>query len=245
MVTAVRTSRVVLANESVVALMTPAIDAPVSRSVAAARRKIAIVCAPSVPRKVRGDVVEPLPRQAAARLDPLGVPHDLRAAGPEPERAGGERERDAEEEADRAGLERPHGREHRAQDEDRAGRHQPDRHEVVDGADQDAQAVDGGVARLAAVPVEVDDEGEEDRGGDEAEPDDVEVALLERAAGPASTTAASGARGRPAASSWARAWAWGVGGRAACRAEPPSTPRRGPLPAQARLKVPALRALRA
>ena len=51
-VTAVRTSRVVLANESVVALITPAIDAPVSRSTAAASRKIAIVCAPSVPRKV-------------------------------------------------------------------------------------------------------------------------------------------------------------------------------------------------
>ena len=66
------------------------------------------------------------------------------------------------------------------QHEDRPGRHQRDRHEVVDGADQDPQPVDGGVARLAAVPVEVDDEGEEDRGRDQAEADDVEVALLER-----------------------------------------------------------------
>ena len=45
-------TRVVLLNESLVNLMTPAIDAPVSRSTAAASRKSAIVCAPSVPRNV-------------------------------------------------------------------------------------------------------------------------------------------------------------------------------------------------
>ena len=50
--TAERTSRVVLLNESVVALITLAIEAPVSSSTATPNRKIAIVCAPSVPRKV-------------------------------------------------------------------------------------------------------------------------------------------------------------------------------------------------
>ena len=55
----------------------------------------------------RGDVVEPLPREAAARLDPLGVPRRPSSRpGPMPKRAGGERERSAGEEADRAGLER-------------------------------------------------------------------------------------------------------------------------------------------
>ena len=52
MCTAERTSRVVVLNESVVALITLAIEAPVSSSTATPNRKIAIVCAPSVPRKV-------------------------------------------------------------------------------------------------------------------------------------------------------------------------------------------------
>jgi hypothetical protein len=49
----------------------------------------------------------------------------------------------------------------------------------VAGADQHLQALDGAVPGLATVPAEVDQEGEEDRGGDEAEADDVVVALLE------------------------------------------------------------------
>ena len=47
-----RTSRDVVVTESLVNLMTPATDAPVSSSTAAVSRKSAIVWAPSVPRKV-------------------------------------------------------------------------------------------------------------------------------------------------------------------------------------------------
>ena len=132
-----------------------------------------------VAERGRDAPVEPLPHDAAARLDPLRLPRDRAAAGPDPERAGGEAEADRGEQADRAGLEGAHGGEHRPQHEDRAGRHQRRRDDVVAGAEQHLQALDRAVAGLAAVPAEVDDEGEEDRGGHEAEPDDVEVALLE------------------------------------------------------------------
>ena len=132
-----------------------------------------------VAERGRDPVVQPLPHDAAARLDPLGLPRDRAAAGTDPERAGGEAEADRGEQADGAGLERAHGGEHRPQHEDRAGRHQRRRDDVVAGAEQDLQAVDRALAGLAAVPAEVDDEGEEDRGGHEPEPDDVEVALLE------------------------------------------------------------------
>ena len=55
----------------------------------------------------------------------------------------------------------------------------------MDGADQPPQAVDGPAAGLAAVPLEVDQEREEHRGGHQREADQVELALLElRHAGP-------------------------------------------------------------
>ena len=195
--TAERTSRVVVLTESEVALITPAIDAPVSRSTAASEQEERDRVGAERAEQRRGRVVEPLPRHAAARLDPLRVPRDRRAARAEAERARGEREREAGEEADRAGLERPHRGQDRAQHEDRPRGHQRGGHQVVDGADQDAQAVDGGVAGLPAVPAEVDDEGEEDRGGDEAEADDVEVALLEhrQARAPRRTRAAGAGLG--------------------------------------------------
>ena len=98
----------------------------------------------------------------------------------EPERAGRQPEAERGEQADRAGAERPHGRQHRAQHEDRAGRQQRDRHAVVDGAEQPAQRVDGvQLAGLPAVPAAVDEEREEDRERDSAEADQVELALLE------------------------------------------------------------------
>jgi hypothetical protein len=132
-----------------------------------------------VAERARGRPVEPLPHDAAARLDPLGLPRDRATARPEAERARGEPERQRREQADRAGLERPHRGQHGPQHEDRARRHQRRGHDVVARADQHLQALDGAVAGLAAVPAEVDEEGEEDGRGDEAEPDDVVVALLE------------------------------------------------------------------
>ena len=230
--TAVRTSRVVVATESLVALTTPATDAPVSSSTAAAKRKIAIVCAPRSPSSGRGRPVEPLPHHAAARLDPLRLPATGPPPGPEAERAGREAERERGEQADRAGPERPHRGQHGPQHEDRAGRHQRGGDDVVAGAEQRPQAVDGAVAGLAAVPVEVDDEGEEDGGGDEAEPDDVEVALLELRQA-ARQRARSGGRG-----AWPSAWpcsGLGLGRRRAggIWAEPPSTRRARTLPPHA------------
>ena len=60
------------------------------------------------------------------------------------------------------------------------GRGQRDRHEVVRGAEQPAQAFDGLRAGAPAVPAEVDEEGEEQGEADEAQPEQVELALFER-----------------------------------------------------------------
>ena len=98
-----------------------------------------------------------------------------------PERAGGQAERAAPANRhDSAGPDRARtagstGRRtsQRARGEQRDGR------DDVDAADQPAQAVDRALAHAPAVPAEPDDEGEEDGDGDQAEADQVEVALLE------------------------------------------------------------------
>ena len=134
--TAVRTSRVVVEIESLVALTTPAIEAPVSSSTAAVKRKIAIVCAPRSPSAVETAQYSPSPTMPPRGLTHSGSHETGAAAGAEPERAGGEPEAERGEQADRAGLEGAHGGQHRPQHEDRAGRHQRGRDDVVAGAEQ-------------------------------------------------------------------------------------------------------------
>ena len=72
--TAPRSSRVVEETESDVALITPATDAPVSSSTPAMNRKIARMCAPTVPASVVTTQSKRLPHHAAAGLDPRRVP---------------------------------------------------------------------------------------------------------------------------------------------------------------------------
>jgi hypothetical protein len=100
----------------------------------------------------------------------------------------------------------------------------------VDGADQDLEALDRGVAGPASVPVHVDDEAEEDRRGDERQADHVEVALVELRRLPAGRRAPRarlllrrGLLGLWAASGW-------HGGR---------------IPFDVRLKVPSMQTARA
>ena len=121
-----------------------------------------------------------LPHHPAAGLDPLRVPPlGPRALRADAERSRRQPERDGQEQADRARAERPHRGQHGAQHQDRARGGQRDRNEVVRGAEQPAQALDGLRAGAAAVPPEVDEEGEEQREADEAESEQVELALLE------------------------------------------------------------------
>ena len=237
--TAVRTSRVVVEIESLVALTTPATEAPVSSSTAAVKRKIAIVWAPRSPSAVETAQYSPSPTTPPRGLTHSGSHETGPPPGPIPSVPAARPSAERGEQADRAGPERPHGGEHGPQHEDRAGRHQRGGDDVVAGAEQDLQALDGAVAGLAAVPVEVDEEGEEDGGGDEAEPDDVEVALLELR-----QLAAVRSGGRGACSSaWRLLWVLGVGRRRAggIWAEPPSTRRARTLPPHAGLKLAAER----
>ena len=116
-------SRVVVDTEVLVALTTPATDAPVSSSTAASSRNRQTMWAPTSPSAVEMPQYRASPDEPAARAHPLGVPADLRAPGPEPERAGGQTQRERGEQAETAGAERLDGGQHVAQDEDRAGGH--------------------------------------------------------------------------------------------------------------------------
>ena len=103
-----------------------------------------------------------------------------RAGRAEPERAGGERQRQRGDQADRARAERPHRRQHAG-----AGRrsapaaHEADGRRVGEHAEQLAQPVDERLRRRARRPTHVEREREEDAGRDQAEADQVDVALLE------------------------------------------------------------------
>ena len=78
--TAVRTSRVVVEIESLVALTTPAIEAPVISSTAAVKRKIAIVWAPRSPSALETAQYSPSPT-----TPPRGLTHSgSHETGPPP-----------------------------------------------------------------------------------------------------------------------------------------------------------------
>ena len=100
-------------------------------------------------------------------------------AGTEPERARRQAERERGREAERAGLERVNGREHRADDDRRAGGEQGHRRQVAGAAEQEQDPVGHRLADLAAGPVEVEDAREEGRQGDQSQADHVPLVLLE------------------------------------------------------------------
>ena len=103
---------------------------------------------------------------------------------------------------------------------------QSDRHEVVRGAEQPAQPLDGLRAGAPAVPAEVHEKGEEQGEADEAQPDQVELALLE--SGQVEPPRADGARGGARAASCGRA-SWSASGPA-----PFDAPRTSPAPETSR-----------
>jgi two-component system, OmpR family, response regulator MprA len=72
------------------------------------------------------------------------------------------------------------GRQHRPHDEQRAGGEQHDRRRVADPSEEEQQAVGHGLSHPAARPAEVEDACEERGERDQAEADEVEVALPER-----------------------------------------------------------------
>jgi ABC-type lipoprotein export system ATPase subunit len=123
--------------------------------------------------------VQPLPEASPTRAQRLGRPRRGRGVGPEPERAGRERERRRREQAERACAERPHRRQHGAQDDEGPGSHQRRRHRVGHATEGELEAVHDAVAgraRRAAAPQR---EGEEHPKRHEAKAEEVEVALLE------------------------------------------------------------------
>ena len=187
-----RTRRLVVVTESPVAFRTPAMLAPVSRSTPGEEEEDGDEVRADAAEQRGCALVEPLPHLASAFLPGLG-----QAA--EAERARGEREAGGEQQAGRAGAEGPHGREHGAHDHHRAGGQQPDRDEHVDLPDEVLEAVDERGADGPALPAQVDQEREEHREGDQPEPDQVPVSLLEGRAEPARSDgrAACGGRMRP------------------------------------------------
>ena len=148
-----------------VALTTPATEAPVSSSTAARNRNTATMCAPTVPSAVEAPQYSASPTTPPRGRTHSGSQRTSEPPGPSPSVPAARPSAQRREQAQPAGAERPHGGQHLAQHEDRARGQQRHRHAVVDGADQPAQAVDGPAAGLAAVPAEVDQEREEDRGG--------------------------------------------------------------------------------
>ena len=137
--------------------------------------------------------VERLAERAAAGLEQVGVPRaGAHGAVAEAERPGGEGERQREQQADARGAERAHGGQHRSQDEHRARRDEADRDEVGDPAEPALQAVDEHAAGGAPVPGEVERERDEDAGREQAEADQVEMALLEHRQPPAPAAGATG-----------------------------------------------------
>ena len=101
-----------------------------------------------------------------------------------------------------APAERMGRREHRPDHDHGAGGEQRDGHQVADAAEQEEEAVRQRLPHLAAGPAEVEDEREEGREGDQAEPDQVPVALLElrqleARQEPARTAALAAACGHP------------------------------------------------
>ena len=100
-------------------------------------------------------------------------------AGAEPERPGGEPERERAHQACRARLEGVQRRHHGPDHEQRPDCEQRHRRQVADRAEQEEDAVGHGLPHPAACPAEVEHAREEGRECDEREPDQVPVALLE------------------------------------------------------------------
>ena len=116
------------------------------------------MCAPTLPASVstpQSSVSPTIPPRVLTH----SASHQSGRSPPGPtERPGRQPQRDGQEQADRARAERPHRGQHRAQHQDRARATSADRHEVVPGAEQPAQAFDGLRAGAPAVPAEVDEE---------------------------------------------------------------------------------------
>ena len=145
---------------------TPATVAPVSSSTAARNRNSATMWRADAPEQRRRRPVERLadaPRRATSKYG--GARSRARAAvGPEAERARGERQRQRREQAQRAGRERAAGSTGRSDERSRRRPRSADRHDVARRAPSSQRSASTIASPdLAAVPAEVDDEGEEHR----------------------------------------------------------------------------------
>ncbi len=123
----------------------------------------------------------PSPNRAAvvAQVSRVEVARGVQPVGPQAERPGREAQHHRREEADRPGLERLDRGQHRAQDQHGPDPEQRERRQVADLAEQQREALLEAVADLAAVPAQVEDEREEAGERDQAQADQVHVALLE------------------------------------------------------------------
>jgi hypothetical protein len=151
---------------------------------------------PGLGEQLRRGPEQRLADEAAVVAQVAGVEEAVarRVTRSEAERAGRQAERERREQAQGAGLEGMHRRQHRPEDDCRAGAEEGDRGQVARAAEQEEDAVGHPLPHFAAGPAEVEHAGEEGREGDHSEPDQVPVALLEvrkpeRGPGPARSAA--------------------------------------------------------
>ena len=161
---------------------TPAIDAPVTSSTPARKRKIARMCAPTLPTTVRDARVERLTERAAAgaRASRHASRRARTAPCPRPSVPGGERSVSASSRQSAARAERAHGGQHRAQDEHGARRDERrSGRRRRRGRQPSCSPSTSSDAARAAVPAQIQRERDEDAGGEQREADQVVMALLE------------------------------------------------------------------
>ena len=136
---------------------------------------------PHVREQVARHPEEGLAGDPAVMTQVLGVEEAVAdgVPGAEPERAGGQAERERGDQAERAQSPRVDRGEHRPQHHHGAGREQRHRREVARAAEEHEDAVGHRLAHLAPGPAEVEDAGEERRERHQREADQVHLALVE------------------------------------------------------------------
>ena len=128
-------------------------------------------------RPIEGLADRPAVTREEVRLEHLTT--SRRGIGPEPERLGGEGEKQARDEEQYAGVDRSGVADQGPDHERQSNRGDEHRQRVGDGADRPGQRhLDAGPGR-ATIPARVEDEAEVEAERQQSEPDQVEVALLE------------------------------------------------------------------